>query len=70
MDRSFAMPRGPIVERDGAPNVPGRGYLTGIQTMSQTLNNLHALTNLDGATSYSNDELRDKIIEIINALQT
>jgi hypothetical protein len=70
MDRKYTIPRGPVVDPDGSPNVPGRDYLGGVQKMATTLNNLHAITNLDGATTYTADQLRDKIIEIINALKT
>lgn len=70
MQRKYPMPQGPVVGRDGIPFGAGHTYLSGIQRMSETLKTAHEVDNLDGGTSYSNDELRDKLIEILNALKS
>lgn len=70
MERKYTMPRGPIVDPSGEPNVPARAYLGGIESISKTLNAGHAVENLDGGTSYTLNELRDKMIELIAALKT
>lgn len=60
------MPNGPIVRDGGIPNVPGRAYLEYIQKTSEAVNDV---TDLDGGTGYTADQLRDKIIELMVALK-
>lgn len=66
MARRYPMPNGPIVTTNGLPNVPGRAYLEYIQKVSEAMNDV---ADLDGGTSYTAAELRDKIIEIMTALK-
>ena len=40
-----------------------------LQTLGKPLNDAGEIENLGASTGYSNDELRDKIIEILNALK-
>jgi len=66
MAKRYPFPAGPIVDGNGVPTIQGRGYLQGIQDLTQAVNDVE---NLDGGTTYSADELRDKLIELISALQ-
>lgn len=60
------MPNGPIVTTSGIPNVPGRAYLEYIQKVSGAMNDV---ADLDSSTTYTANQLRDKIIEIMSALK-
>ena len=64
--RTYNFPIGQIVNSDGTPTVPGKAYLDGIHKLTDAFNEL---TNLDSGTSYTADQLRDKIIAIIDAMQ-
>jgi hypothetical protein len=64
--RRYPFPNGPLVTPGGNPTLAGKAYLLGINRLSEAVN---AIENLDAGTSYSVDELRDKIREIISALQ-
>ena len=66
MARSYQVPAGPLVDDKGNLTPDGRGYLEAIQRITSALNDI---TVLDSGTSYSNDELRDHLIEILTALQ-
>jgi hypothetical protein len=66
MTKLYPFPRGALVDENGEPTVVGRTYLQGIQDITQAVNDV---TNLDSGTSYSAAQLRDKIIELISALQ-
>lgn len=66
MAKIYQYPGGPLIKSNGEPTPAGRAYLLAIQKLTQDIN---GVTNLDGGTSYSNDELRDKMIEVISALQ-
>lgn len=46
--------------------MPWHSYLTAIENISRAANDIE---NLDASTGYTNAELRDKIREIIIALQ-
>lgn len=59
------MPKGKIDGLDPS----SRTYLAGIEEMSQPLSSLNDIENLNDETTYSADELRDKIIEILTALK-
>lgn len=63
------MPAGPLVKPSGEPTVVGKGYLAGIEEMSKALSEAGGVENLDDETTYSADDLRDKLIELIAALQ-
>ena len=70
MPKVFVMPKGQIIVNGlGTPNIPGRSYLLGIEDYSKRMAAIAALTDLDSGTSYSNDELRDALIALKNALQ-
>lgn len=69
MARRFVMPKGPLVTQSGAPNTSGQNYLIAIEEFSRPLASASAIPNLDGLTTYSNDELRDKLIALIAALK-
>lgn len=66
MSRSYQMPAGPLVRADGMVTPAGRSYLEAIQVLTSALNDI---TLLDSGTSYTNDQLRDHLIEILTALQ-
>jgi hypothetical protein len=66
MTKLYPFPVGALVDEEGTPTVAGRTYLQGIQDLTQAINDV---TNLDGGTTYTADELRDKLIELISVLQ-
>lgn len=66
MARRYPFPAGAIVERDGTPSMSGRGYLEEIQKRTERVNDV---ADLDSGTSYTADQLRDKIIELLGALK-
>jgi hypothetical protein len=66
MTKLYPFPRGALVDESGEPTVAGRTYLQGIQDITQAVNDV---INLDDMTTYTADELRDKLIELISVLQ-
>jgi hypothetical protein len=66
MTKLYPFPCGAMVDEVGEPTIAGRTYLQGIQDITQAVNDV---TNLDSGTSYSAAQLRDKLIELISALQ-
>jgi hypothetical protein len=66
MMRRYPFPNGPIVDVNGRPSVPGRAYLEEIQRRTERAN---TVANLSSGTNYTADQLRDKLIELLSALQ-
>ena len=66
MPRSYQMPAGRLVREDGIVTAAGRSYLEAIQRVTSACNDI---TKLDSGTTYTADELRDHLIEILTALQ-
>lgn len=66
MPRRYPMPAGAIVQDNGMPTPIGRAYLVGLDNINSAVNDI---ANLDDGTTYTADELRDKLIELITALQ-
>jgi hypothetical protein len=64
--RPYPMPLGPLFDARGWPSIPGKAYLAEIQMRTERIN---AIEPLDGGTTYTFNQLRDKIIELIQALQ-
>lgn len=65
MAQRKTVPADPATGPDGALNPAHRQFQ---QSVAKPLSEVAELTNLDSGTSYSNDELRDKIIELMGAL--
>ncbi|MEM8575524.1 MAG: hypothetical protein AAGF48_12915 [Pseudomonadota bacterium] len=66
MARNYQYPKGPLVKGNGTATLAAHGYLVGLEEITKDINGVE---NLDGETSYTNDELRDKLIAVIAALQ-
>ena len=64
--RRYPFPISALVDRGGNPTQAGRAYLIEIENRTKAVN---AVTNLDDEETYDADELRDKLIELIAALQ-
>ena len=64
--KRYPFPYGQMVDENGVPTVSGKAYLQAIQDLTQAIAEVE---NLDGGTTYTADDLRDKIIEILSALQ-
>lgn len=65
MARVYSIPRGPVTDAAGEMRPEWRAYF---QKMSNGLAAAAAVTALDGGTTYTADQLRDKIIELQTAL--
>lgn len=66
MPRTYQFPAGRLVREDGQPSDGLRAYLEAIQRVTSACNDI---TKLDSGTSYTADQLRDHLIEILTALQ-
>lgn len=66
MAKTYRFPGGPLVDASGNPTLAGRAYLLAIEKITTEINEV---ANLDSGTSYTSDELRDKLIAVISALQ-
>ncbi|MBX6392764.1 MAG: hypothetical protein IRY96_04790, partial [Burkholderiales bacterium] len=64
--KTYIFPNGQLVDEAGNPTIAGRAYLQAIQDWNTAI---RGVTNLDSGTSYTNDQLRDKLIELISILQ-
>ena len=65
MARTHPVPGSSVTDSRGNLRPEWRAYL---QRLGTSLTAAAAVTKLDGGTSYSADQLRDKIIELQNAL--
>jgi hypothetical protein len=66
MAQKYLFPRGALVDVNGAPTMQGKAFLTAIEKWSLAISDVE---NLDSGTTYTANELRDKIIELIAIFQ-
>lgn len=64
MARVYSIPRGPVTDAAGEARPEWRAYF---QKITNGLNAVAAVTALDGGTTYTADDLRDKLIELQTA---
>lgn len=65
MAQRKTVPADPAVTSDGALAPAHRQFQ---QNLAKPISDVAELTNLDSATTYTADELRDKVIELMSAL--